>query len=292
MAFEIRAMTFAELLDTSFQLLRRRFGLLFGLAACVHVPLAFAFEPWLGDAAAWEGLGEDALPAVLALSGTYGVAAVIGFTWVAASVTRAVGDVFLDRPTSFGAAASAGLRRLLPLLLTALVYAVIAVVAGALLVAIGTAGVVVPLIALGAGAESPFLAVAGFAAVFAMLAVVYVLIGTPSLILTQLVVLERFHTFGAIGRAFELVSGSRLRVLGITLVAGLLVGIPLGGLSIVGAFWPWIGAALNGLGQAVGSAFTSVAGVLLYFDLRCRKEAFDLEHLARLVDARSAGQGA
>jgi len=28
--------------------------------------------------------------------------------------------------------------------------------------------------------------------------------------------------------------------------------------------------------------------VVMYFDIRCRKEAFDLEHLASLVDARGA----
>src|SRR5947207_641250 len=39
----------------------------------------------------------------------------------------------------------------------------------------------------------------------------------------------------------------------------------------------------EGVARAAGVASTSAVAVVLYFDVRCRKEAFDLEHLARLV---------
>jgi hypothetical protein len=37
--------------------------------------------------------------------------------------------------------------------------------------------------------------------------------------------------------------------------------------------------------QAVGFAFTTAAIVVLYFDLRCRAENYDLELLAQQVEA-------
>jgi hypothetical protein len=50
-----------------------------------------------------------------------------------------------------------------------------------------------------------------------------------------------------------------------------------------------VAALGRGLAQAMGNAFTSAVAVVLYFDIRCRQEAFDLEHLARLV-AAGAGE--
>lgn len=287
MSYEIRPMSLAELLDTSFQLLRDRFLLLVGLAALVQVPLSVLFGPVLRDPAAFESLGDDALVAMGALFVLYGFVAAIGFTWIAAAITRALGDVFLGRPARLGSSLVAGLRRLVPLLATFVIYGVIATVAGVALVMMAMAMVMVPLGAIGGDDASGAAAVAGVAAMLGSGVLVYVLIGTPALILTQLVVLEGTGYFHAIGRAFELVSGQRLRVVGITLVAGLLAAIPVGGLAWVSAFWPWIGAVVSGLGGALANAFTSAATVLLYFDLRCRKEAFDLEHLARLVEART-----
>ena len=39
------------------------------------------------------------------------------------------------------------------------------------------------------------------------------------------------------------------------------------------------------IAQAAANAFGTAALVVLYFDIRCRKEAFDLEHLARQVES-------
>src|SRR5262249_57748573 len=40
MAYEIRAMSFAELLDTAFRIVRDHFGLLVGIASAVYIPFA------------------------------------------------------------------------------------------------------------------------------------------------------------------------------------------------------------------------------------------------------------
>ena len=39
------------------------------------------------------------------------------------------------------------------------------------------------------------------------------------------------------------------------------------------------------------AAFMFATAVVLYFDIRCRLESFDLEHLARMVEGRAGGAG-
>ncbi len=71
------------------------------------------------------------------------------------------------------------------------------------------------------------------------------------------------------------------------LVGALIVSLLTSGIELGVGWIPVVGPIATGLSQALGFAYTSTLGVLLYFDIRCRKEAFDLEHLSRLVEARS-----
>jgi hypothetical protein len=48
---------------------------------------------------------------------------------------------------------------------------------------------------------------------------------------------------------------------------------------------PIVGLLVWGTFQAVGFAFTTAVMVVLYFDLRCRAENYDLELLAQQVEA-------
>jgi hypothetical protein len=49
---------------------------------------------------------------------------------------------------------------------------------------------------------------------------------------------------------------------------------------------PVLGALLWGAVQAICQAYLFTATVVVYFDMRCRNEAFDLEHLAQMVEGR------
>lgn len=287
MSYEIRSLTLAELLDTAFQLLRDRFVLLCGLAAIVQAPIAVVLGPLMSDPRALSLLGDEAALALVALLLVYLVLMLLAFPVVAAAITRAVGDVYLGWRAGWGRALAAGLRRLVPLLLTFLLFSLVALAAAVL--AFGVVGAVM----LGAMAlVGPDSSVALFVTTLVVSAAVgfvyYLYVITPFAVLTQVVVLEDVAFFDAIVRAFQVVAGHRLRVVGVLLVAGVLVTIPVSGLGLVGTAWPWVGAVLSAVGQSIGFAFTSAAGVLLYFDLRCRKEGFDLEHLARMVEARAA----
>jgi hypothetical protein len=164
-----------------------------------------------------------------------------------AAITFALGEIYLGRTASVGGAFRSGLSLSLPLVGTTLL-AGIAVVLGLLLLVI------------------PGL----------------YLILTFTLV-AQVIVLERVSGFAALRRSRILMRGNLLRAFGVLLVGGLITGVLGGVLQLVLGFIPLVGPLASGLAQAVGMTYSSAVVVLLYFDIRCRKEAFDLEHLAQLV---------
>ena len=115
----------------------------------------------------------------------------------------------------------------------------------------------------------------------------------------QAVVLEGKSVGAAFGRSSQLVQGSWWRVFGIALVVYLIVAIIIGVVASI---------VVGGLvvGSVVGAAIAAVvvsailgiliepvqyiAMTLLYFDLRIRKECFDLQNLANTLDASPGAQ--
>lgn len=247
MAYEIRTLGFAEILDMGFQLLRDHFVLLVVPAAVVYVPLALASAAVTPEAA---NRPEDllgALGVVFALS----LATLLAMPVVVAAITHAIGESYLGRSVTVGESFRVGLGMLLPLLGTWLL-AGLAILGGFLL-----------------------LVVPGIYLVLAFL------------LLTQVMVLERTFGTSALGRSRELMRGHMLRGFGILFVGGLLASFLTYGVQVGLGWIPLVGPLGAGLAQAVSFAYTSSLGVILYFDIRCRKEAFDLEHLSRLVEART-----
>ena len=49
-----------------------------------------------------------------------------------------------------------------------------------------------------------------------------------------------------------------------------------------------LGVLGSGVVASVSGAYTAAVTVVLYFDIRCRKEAFEVEQLARIVEAGTA----
>ncbi len=104
------------------------------------------------------------------------------------------------------------------------------------------------------------------------------------------VVIEGKGPIAGLGRSWDLVTGSWWRVFGIGLVfaiviiaAAMVISIPIG---IVGGIAGGeegagvVGAIVGGVATVVVTPFAYIAGVLIYFDLRVRKEGFDLDALA------------
>lgn len=132
-------------------------------------------------------------------------------------------------------------------------------------------------------------------------------LGFLLLVIPGIIVLVRF-TFGsavlvvegrkgrkALGRSWRLAKGYFWKILGALFLAFLIAGIVAAILSVPGniAFaavgpsgWP-LAALGDSLGTVITTPFTTLIIVLLYFDLRIRKEAFDLEVMAQEIVPRS-----
>ena len=104
------------------------------------------------------------------------------------------------------------------------------------------------------------------------------------------VVIEGKGPIAGLGRSWNLVTGSWWRVFGIGLVifivaivAAMVISIPIG---IVGGIaggvegGTVVGSIAAAIATVVVTPFAYIAGTLIYFDLRVRKEGFDLDALA------------
>jgi hypothetical protein len=106
-----------------------------------------------------------------------------------------------------------------------------------------------------------------------------------SSLLPPIVVLESKGAFASVGRAFSLGGTAKGRLIGVVFTTGLIVGFPVLGAQMLIGMIPVIGLLIWAAFQAVGFAFTTAVMVVLYFDLRCRAENYDLELLAEQVEA-------
>ncbi len=242
MTYEIRPMSFGEILDMGFRILRNHFVPLISLSAVMYVPLAIATSWFTSDPTA--GLAIGALLIVV-------LAFVVASPIVFAAIIFAVGEAYVGRPVEFGKS----LRSVTPIigpLIGTTVLAAVYVIGGYLLL-------IVPGI---------------------YLQLCYI-------VAWQVMVIERIFGGRALARSRELMRGNLLRGAGVLFIGGLVVGISSQLLQLLLAAVPILGPIGSGLAQAAGAAYTSAITVVLYFDIRCRKEAFDLEHLARLVEAKT-----
>jgi hypothetical protein len=242
MRYEVRAMSFAEILDAGFRLLRDHFVLLVGISAALYVPVTL-FQ------SAMESLATEQTPGMLFATGALGVLLfALVSPLVNVAITFALGEVYLGREVSIGDAFRKGLPILMPVLGTSLLAGL--AVAGAMLL------LVIPGIWVGLGL----------------------------VVLSQVMVLEgRFGT-AAISRSLELMKGQRLRALGIGIVIAILSAVLGFGVQIALGFIPIVGPIGTGLVSAVSGAYMAAVWMALYFDIRCRTEAFEIEQLARLVE--------
>jgi len=108
------------------------------------------------------------------------------------------------------------------------------------------------------------------------LAILWMLVG-------PIAVIEDTYGTRALARSRDLMRGNWWRALGIVFAAGLIFGVVAAGVNIAFEFIPVIGSLLQGLVQAIALVFNLAVLVLLYFDLRCRHEDFDLQHLSSQI---------
>jgi hypothetical protein len=270
---DLRPLGVGEVLDVALKLFFRNARTLLLAAAVVVVPVQLLLVPVFTSAAPDPGdvpVGE--MPDVGALAAT-AVASILGgiVSLAAGSVAtaacfKAVSDAYLGRRADWRESLRFGAQRFAPVLVVSVLGTVLA-----------------------------------FLALFAFIVPgVYLFVAWA--VAVPVVLVERVNGFHALSRSWQLVKGRWWATFGalllaylLTLVVAVFIGGTLAGLIVAGA------ADDGGLASVIiNQLFTALATVLttpffaavvavLYFDLRVRKEGFDLSLLAERVGVAPDG---
>ena len=287
--YELRPQSTAEILDVAFQLLKENFALLGGLSLLGQLPTVAVFMSfsWLLDPIAIQrGELPDIGALFLVVIGFYLLGMLLLMPFVVGSITAAIGDLYLGAEVTFETAARRGLERMLPLAITYIIFTVVNV--AALLVGVVVAGALF----IGGAALVQSSAISGLLLVIAVLAGIPAVICVSMLLafmpglLAAVVVFEEESLFQAVLRTWLLVGSALWRTIGIAVTVYIIVLVAPAGVQLVIGEIPVLGALLWGAVQAICQAYLFTATVVVYFDMRCRNEAFDLEHLAQMVEGR------
>ncbi|MGH2725616.1 MAG: glycerophosphoryl diester phosphodiesterase membrane domain-containing protein [Actinomycetota bacterium] len=114
---------------------------------------------------------------------------------------------------------------------------------------------------------------------------------------TTVVVVEGKKGTKAMRRSWRLAKGSFWKIFGTLLLAGILSAIVAAILTIpfglaaerMGESGWFLSSLGTSLAQVIVTPFSSIIGVLLYFDMRIRKEGFDLALMAQEVERPAGG---
>jgi hypothetical protein len=305
-----------ELLDQAFRVYRRHFLTFLAIIAIVHVPLQLLIQAanimMLGDYTNWlkaleqGSTGERASSAAFPILGLWYIVvlALSLVYWLLQSLsqgalTAAIANSYMDRPVSFGQAYSSMLKRIGPLLgaigLQVLIgiaifspFIILLLLSMASMLASATTGT-------GGGSSGSYEAASiGLMCIAFLLIVplgvlaIYVFVRL-SVIVPALMV-EGAGPVQALKRSWALINNSWWRTVGLLVLLGLLNYVISEGpayfiTGIIGLFMRWLDPLTLSAVTAGVQVFTSLiyipvelsAVTLYYFDLRVRKEGFDLE---------------
>ena len=283
----LRPRSTPEIVDAAFQLARGHFMPLLIVSAIVAIPSLI-----MGATNAWllpspnpdDPFGGDW---VLTLPLSF-----LGMCWSFigyGAVTIAASDAYLGGDTDPGRSLRQALARSIPLIAGNLLGYIVMLLP---FIAIGVlAPILVPQLAGGQVTDPPgslvfsgllLLALALFGLVWMVMNLARVILVTP------IASLEQAGAVASWRRAGELSAGSKKRILALVLIAGaVIIGIVFGGFALLSMLIAneTLASALSSvvaipIWPVMGSLF-----VVLYYDLRIRKEAFDLEVMSAGLDA-------
>jgi len=286
-------MQVGDILDEVFFLFRKEFVLLVGVAAVIYVPyyiletLAGIGRPLEMGAARW---------------GLLLLQVAILQQIVAGALSYAVSEKHLGRQASVGNSYRFIARRAVSLIATLVLAGFVELLPFAVGTAIG-----VGLIASGVAVlhTSTLLTIAAIVAgIPLMLAglVFTTFLAVRFMVVLPVFVIEGVSGVSALRRSSKLVAGFGLKVLGVVMLSQLIVGLLTAAVSVPPQIAMQFAAsagrqgavtALFGLSEVLEAVASSIlvpvvalTYVLIYYDLRIRKEGFDLEILAQDLEQR------
>jgi hypothetical protein len=262
-------MSVSGILDTTFRLYRDRFVTFLLIALVVYVPYSLLAVVITPAHAATHAANTHGVPGAApqvdftgSLLGFFGffVYAVIFLPLCSAALTHNISAAYLGKELSAGESYQRALPRLAGLIGTQ-------ILAG-LIVLLG----------------------------FILLIVPGIIFSFWFYVLIPVVVLEGVTGTAALGRSRELMRGNIGKAFMVGLLAGIVAAIFGGIIGLVVGFvpWPfaWLGVFVQNLAQAFVLPITTAPLTLLYYDLRIRKEAFDLQMLSAALEPAGMGQRA
>ncbi len=286
---DLRPMSFGEVLDGAFTMYRRHFGLFmklsavtWGLPAALLLYLRLRFSGTTPDQTL--AVFQTHLAELIILGLVWLVTIVVATVMLTAGSIRVISSAYLGGASTFGDAVRLAASKIVPLVLVGLgkgllllIIWIVGFVAWALLVSIAN---------LFGGASAVLVGVLGLGALFWFLA--FVLCGYA--LTTPVVVLEELaSSFDAFGRSWDLTRSFKLKAFGLWLVVWILTWlVPFCFFFGVGYVVQTKAPGLE-LAVSVGNSLVSIALApvlpcmltLFYYDLRMRREGFDLQVLGQ-----------
>lgn len=257
----LRAMSVGELLDKAFRIYRSKFALLIGIVAVVMIPESLV-----------------RLLLILFLSPQYTQVNLIASSFFQIFATLAlvvcISHVYLEKPITFQASYSTGLKRFWSVIGANLIIGVVVGIPLGILFLIPIAG--------------------------ACLALLYIpamfFLSTKWSLAAPSIVTEDIGSSEGLKRSWNLTEGNFWRVVGTSFAASLLVILIT---ALPTYFFTFLFTALDlqyktiqifnlfieQLATTLALPFSVAATVLIYYDLRIRKEGFDLQVLAEASNA-------
>lgn len=277
---DLRPLDFGEILDGSLVIYRRHFGLFLKLAVtALAVPVVlFAYF----GLRFFTDFPENPIRGFLFMV-PVGVLYYLASLVLTAGTIRIISDSYLGRLPRLRDALSLGMSKIGPLVAVGLGKGILL-----MLIAGGTAAV--------AGIGAVMMRGAAVGSMLTLVALVcagawfFIYVACGYGVTTPVVVLEELgSSFDAFGRSWDLTRGFKLKVLGLAVVAFLLCNfIPsqaFGAVaSAVMATAPAVGVGLTVCSVVLPLILAPVIAsviTLMYYDLRVRREAFDLQVLGR-----------
>ncbi|HET9387498.1 MAG TPA: hypothetical protein VFO67_20345 [Gemmatimonadales bacterium] len=280
---DLKPMAFGEILDGSLTIFRRHFGLFVKLGVvALWLPVSITIYVSLAG-----GQQQHLGLALLASLIQY-----FAGLFLSASAIRVISDSYLGEAPQFGDAIALGASKIWSLFVAGLAKGIILAGIGLLIFVVGA--VTVPTLMAGGGS--------GGAALMLILAITLggwflTFVACGYAVTTPIVVLENLASAtDSLGRSWGLTRGFKLRIFGIFFVAGLIVYLPamvVGAVAgVLGAQSVMIGSVFEVFAAALPIVLTplfSCVVTLLYYDLRVRREGFDLQVLSEQLGALSTG---
>ncbi len=292
--FDLQPMSIGDILDRTVRLYQRYFLHLIGIASVPYLLLIPIIVMVGSTVLVTRNPAAFMKPGVILGLGGLGLV----FLWLnfasMGALARSISERFLGGAPTIWAAYQVVLRRSLALMWAYFLFGL--VMMGGLLLA----GVLIGISVGVGGAAGLVVAIpVGFVTVVAL-----VVLSLRLLLVTQVIVIEDRRGTEALGRSWDLMRGNFWRGVLILIFAGVLgailglvLSLPAGvvaGFALNPAARSVLQQVVQQLGNILAVPFGSIAFTLLYYDSRIRKEAFDLEMMARNLGApgRPAAPGA